>query len=123
MEELRIETSQPADKIRPGGQFCGTVHWQLPSEPEKLELVLFWRTEGKGTQDAGVEQVQEFERPGRNGEREFCFTLPAGPYSVSSRFLSVVWAVEASVSPGDVVDRHDFVLSPTGAEIVLMEPL
>lgn len=78
---------------------------------------LFWYTRGKGTQDVVVVQEETFPAPGAQDERKFSFRLPAGPYSFSGRLISLLWAVEVVVQPGDESGRTEFTVSPTGDEI------
>ena len=52
-------------------------------------------------------------------QRDFTLPLPREPYSFSGTLISVTWAIELIVEPGEHVERREFVLSATGQEITL----
>jgi hypothetical protein len=88
---------------------------------EYLELALFWHTKGKGTQDIGIAETLRFDNPALEEERLFNMPLPAGPYSFSSKLISIVWSLELTDPDGKSAYQKDFVLSPTQQEIVCTE--
>jgi hypothetical protein len=108
--------------FRPGEAVAGAADWRLEAAPERVEVRLFWYTQGKGTQDVGIVDRQTFERPGQEASQGFRFRLPEGPYSFSGKLISLAWAVEvvaeAAGGEGEVA-RREIVVSPTGGEILL----
>jgi hypothetical protein len=104
--------------FKPGDRIDGRVSWQLERPPESAELRLFWYTKGKGTQDVENVDSASFATPQIHDERLFSFTLPAQPFSFSGQLISIVWALELLVEPGGHVERLEFVMSPTGREVV-----
>lgn len=101
----------------PGEPITGDVAWDIPGKLDKVTLRLFWRTEGKGTQDVGVVAEEVFDLVSSRESRAFSFKGVAGPYSFSGNLVSILWAVEAIASPGDEVARAELTLSPTGQEV------
>ena len=118
-EFILVETHDGATSFRPGDVVEGTVRWQLPSAPRKIELRLFWCTEGKGDQDVGVVETVPFANPGAADRRAFRVRLPEGPYSFSGKLITLSWGLEAVSQPGDRAGRVGITLSPTGEEIRL----
>ena len=121
MNSLRIATQQQRKSFRPGDQVCGAAGWELEEQPKAAEVRLFWYTAGNGTRDAQVVAQQAFEAPKSNDERSFQFTLPEAPYSFSGKLISLIWAVELVIQPGDQAERVEITVSPTGEEMVLSE--
>jgi hypothetical protein len=105
----------------PGETIDGRVSWQADEAPESAELRLFWYTRGKGTQDVGAVGSVPFATPQMNDSRSFALALPRDPFSFSGKLISIVWALELIVEPGSNVERQEFVMSPTGAEVVVGE--
>ena len=95
--------------------------WQVDDPPQSAELRLFWYTSGKGTQDVGNVETVVFQTPQTHDDRTFSLTLPREPYSFSGKLISIVWALELIVEPGANVERQEFVMSASGAEVVLGE--
>ncbi len=84
---------------RPGERVEGQAGWQLAKTPRKARIRLFWRTEGKGTEDLTIVAEQPVESPQAAQLVDFAFDLPPMPYSYHGVMLSIRWGVEA------VVDR------------------
>lgn len=120
MNELKVRVEGDKLAFQPGEEVRGEASWSLDDDPRSVELRLFWRTEGKGTQDIGVVETVPFESPGRKDLRPFRVRLPAGPYSFSGTLVSVVWALELVAEPGGA-GRIDVVVSPTRNEVRLIE--
>lgn len=114
---LSIETTESQNRFRPSETIRGTVSWRLDADPHKLELRLFWYTRGKGDQD--VEVVDRLSLDAAAGRRDFSFMLPGEPYSFSGKFISLVWALELVSAEPEETCRFEFVMSPTGEEILL----
>jgi len=107
----------------PGEDICGRARWDLEDNPDCLEISLFWRTRGKGTEDIGLAQTIKFENPGINGVKDFRLTAPSGPYSFSGKLISIVWAVELATVKGKNSVRKEITISTTGREIVCTEQI
>lgn len=117
MSELGITLDQGRNTFAPRDKISGKVAWRLDAPPEKIEIRLFWFTQGKGTRDVGIVETAAVENPPASGEKLFAFTVPDGPASFSGRLVSVCWAIEAVAEPGDKSIRIDLVVSPLGREI------
>jgi len=118
---LQIETEGGKMEYLPGETVSGSVRWELNEPVEALEVRLFWYTRGKGTQDVAVEATQRILSPALQGAESFGFALPEAPYSFSGKLISVLWAVEIVTLPAAEAERVEFVMSPTGKEILLPE--
>jgi hypothetical protein len=118
MSELEIKTRGDKINFLPGEEIAGQVSWLLDS-PSRIELRLFWRTEGKGTKDVQVVERINFDNLKRQESREFKFQLPDAPYSFSGKLISLIWALELVVASTDEAERLEIVLSPTNSEILL----
>jgi len=121
MSALRIDISGGQRVCKPGETIGGRVTWQVDEAPQSAELRLFWYTSGKGTRDIGNVDSVVFQTPQMNDDRTFSLTLPREPYSFSGKLISIVWALELIVEPGSNVARQEFVMSPSGREVVLGE--
>ena len=119
MSRLEISTEAGRLAFHPGEELRGTASWSLETPPTKVELRLFWRTEGKGSQDVGVVETVAFDGAGPEERREFRLRLPNGPYSFSGKLISLIWALELVAEPGADAGRQDITISPTGRELVI----
>lgn len=117
MNGLHIDITDHQQSFLPGQILSGTVHWDNQRSAKDASLRLLWYTEGKGTEDIGIVESVEYEGAQLSDRYAFEFTLPIGPYTFSGRLISLVWALELQV--GKEWLRHEFVLSPTGNEILL----
>lgn len=121
MSTLRIDIDGGQRAFKPGETIRGRVTWQVDEPPQSAEVRLFWYTSGKGTQDVENVGSVALQTPQPNDDRTFSLTLPRQPFSCSGKLVSIVWALELIVEPGSNVERLQFVLSPTGSEVVLGE--
>ncbi len=119
MNQLKIGTRENRANFRPGEELQGAAGWELEKRPELVEVRLIWFTRGKGTEDVGVVETVRFEQPQAAEARPFQLSLPAQPYSFSGKLISLVWALELVALPGRQSARFEFVLAPTGQEVVL----
>jgi hypothetical protein len=117
--EIDLSLAGGRASFAPGEILEADALWALSVAPKTVEARLFWHTRGKGTEDIGLVQRESVATPISAGEHRFRFTLPAGPYSFSGKLISVLWAIELVAEPGGQVARCEFVLSPSGKEIVL----
>jgi hypothetical protein len=118
---LQISTDGGKTGYLPGETVSGSVRWQFEQQAEGIDVRLFWYTQGKGTRDVGVSDSQRIKAPPLAGRESFSFVLPDAPYSFSGKLISLLWAVEAVVHPGDEAGIVEIVMSPDGGEIVLPE--
>lgn len=117
MSVLDLQTEGGNTWFTPGSTVSCTASWHLDREIEKLELRLFWYTEGKGTQDVAVVYRGAVEHPESSGHRSFEFRLPSGPYSFSGTLITLRWAIELVALPGEETARLDLLVSPAPVEI------
>jgi hypothetical protein len=119
MTELTIELTEDRAGFVPGEEVSGTVSWSTEQTGEELQLRLFWFTRGKGTEDAGIVEKLQFDRPSPHETRPFRFRLPAGPYSFSGQLISLVWALELVASGSKTVVRREIEVGPDRREVRL----
>ena len=111
MAELRIQTRDGGVHYAPGETIEGIVSWNL-DHVKSAALRLFWRTEGKGTQDIGLSAEMPFDQPRPADERAFRFTVPQGPWSYDGKLVAIVWALELETEPGGQMESLELVVSP-----------
>src|SRR5882672_9262525 len=114
MTRILLEMAGGKTKYRPGEAVEGVAFWELDAAPIAIELRLFWRTQGKGTVDVEVVQSMPVAKPAAKDRKPFRFPLPAGPYSVSGKLVSIVWGVELVAEPSVDASSVEIVVSPTG---------
>jgi hypothetical protein len=122
MDQLDISLRQDKTDYAPHETVAGDIRWRLEASPRRIEISLLWYTSGKGTRDVGVIGTLAIDEPNSVGTKDFAFTLPEGPYTFSGKLISLVWAIEATCSPGDNTVRQQIVVSPTRQEIALNSP-
>lgn len=104
---LEVEPAAAPDGVfRPGDPIRVTARFETasPWEVAYAEVILFWRTSGKGTRDEGVAAIW---RPLRAGERvdvgaiepSFTFVAPPLPPSYAGRLLKIEWFAGLYVRP------------------------
>jgi hypothetical protein len=123
MQDLRVEIEGGKRNFSPGDFIAGVASWTADKVPNSAELRLFWYTQGKGTQDVGVVNTMTLNTPGLQDRRDFRLPLPQEPYSCSGKLVSIVWAIELILEPGRRAARTEFVMGPSGAEVVLGETI
>ena len=121
MSKLKLATRDEQTAFRPGEEITGAIGWERDQPPASVEVRLFWRTRGKGTEDTHVAQTISFPNPQPAEARPFQFRAPDGPYSFSGKLISLIWALELVVEPGTETTLMELVISPTGREILLPE--
>lgn len=110
--EIHLEKTSFA----PGGIIRGSVHWTREDPPRSAEVRLFWYTLGKGDRDSETAAAVVLDHPQASDRRDFQFTAPAFPPSMSGKLVSVLWAVECLVEPGAAAST-DIVIAPDSLEI------
>jgi hypothetical protein len=119
MNALTIEITGNRLQYHPGEEVTGKVTWELDVNPKAVELRLFWFTRGKGTADVNVIQTVRFDAPRSYEQRDFRVRLPEAPFSFSGKLISLIWALELVILPGNDSARTELTMSPTGQEILL----
>lgn len=119
MTNLSIDLTDDRSSFAPGEEISGKVSWSADEPPRKVELRLFWFTRGKGTEDAGLVETVVFDQPLPHEARSFRVRLPGAPYSFSGQLISLVWALELVVAPGNKVTRREIVVGPGRIEVKL----
>lgn len=122
MNQLDITLCQDKIDYAPREKVEGSLGWRLKTPPRRIEATLLWHTSGKGTRDAGAIETVTIDNPDSVGSKDFAFTLPEGPYTFSGKLISLVWAIEATCSPGDKTVRQEILVSPTRRQIILRGP-
>lgn len=121
MSNLEIQIEENKTNFRPGEEIRGSVLWSFDNAPVPLELSLFWRTEGKGTQDIGIVETISIETPGASGQKDFKFTVPTSPSSFAGKLISIIWALELATTKGSDSLRKEITISPSGRKIICSE--
>lgn len=119
MSQLKLATRDDRTAFRPGEEIVGAAGWQLDGPPKSVEVRLFWFTRGQGIQDVEVVDTVRFEHPQAQEARPFRFIAPAEPYSFTGKLITLVWALELVVQPGDRLARLELTISPTGEPLRL----
>jgi hypothetical protein len=118
-ESLRIEFEDNKHAFRPGDQINGRVEWTVDEIPTRAAVCLCWSTRGKGSEDSEIVSEHVLENPRSNDSRPFSFLAPDHPYSFSGQLISLIWAVELDLEPGDLCDRAEITIGPDGREVEL----
>lgn len=116
---MEIVIAENRNAFTHGENIGGLLRWNLDQAPRWLELRLFWYTEGKGTQNVGVEAQQRFTDLSISGERPFQFIAPAHPPSCSGKLVSIRWALELVSNDAHEIARVEVVIAPDAREIML----
>jgi hypothetical protein len=119
VHDLHVDITDGRRNFSPGETLTGRASWTADPVPSSAELRLFWYTRGKGTQDVGVVESVPLASPQVSDRRDFRFVLPHEPYSCSGSLVSIVWALELIIEPGTRASRVEFIMAPSGAEVVL----
>ena len=114
MIKIQLENAEAA--YRPGDTISGSVEWS-EEEGDALEARLIWFTRGKGDRDFEMVAVQHVANYGQSGNERFQFTAPHRPRSFSGKLVSLQWAIEAIVFPGQNNTLKNLTISNSGKEI------
>lgn len=118
MKSSGITLNQVKKQFAPFERIEGRVTWNLDQVPKHLEIRLFWFTDGKGNEEFGVIDILRLQTI-QQGEAEFSFDLPEGPYSFSGNLITLIWGLELVANPGGSLSLETFVLSPMRQELRL----
>jgi hypothetical protein len=117
MNALTLTFQQDLTRYFPGEHLRGTVNWQLEKEEKQLSVHLLWHTSGESVVNRSSVETLNWESPGRQGERDFTFTLPEGPHSFQGQLITLHWSVEVVARKNKHSEQREFTLSPTGEPI------
>lgn len=117
MSWMTLSLEKDRQWFEPGSNLEGKLAWSFDTEADRLELRLFWYTEGRGTQDVRIVADKVLEAPGSNGSRDFRFRVPEAPYSFSGQLISLKWAIEAIAEPENLVERIELLIGPRPVEV------
>ena len=118
-DSISIQLDQESSEFLPGSIISGKVIWTAAAATQKIEIRLFWFTEGRGSQDIELAEERSWDAQGL-AEQGFEFTLPLEPYSFSGKLISLQWALEAVTLPKESsTAKKIFTLSPNGKELIL----
>lgn len=115
---LSIDLTDNRTSLQPGEFISGQASWQV-DRAKSVQIRLFWYTSGKGTRDVQIINSITIDDPQPAGRSDYRFQLPGEPYSFSGKLISLIWAVELVIEPGDHSARAEFTMTPAGAEILL----
>ena len=115
---VKIEIAGGKTGFRPGEVLEGEVVLTGPAVPADVEVLLHWRTEGKGTRDTKI--AERLKLGHCTGERTpFKLKLPDAPYSFSGKLVSLVWSIQAATNRSARSDDIRLTISPSGGELLL----
>lgn len=117
--KLQIGLRENRRAFHPGEELAGAVLWEVDQPPRQAELRLLWFTRGKGTEDLSVVETVHFDAPQAGDTRPFQLRAPEAPHSFSGKLISLLWALELVLDPGDHCERVELVIAPDGREILL----
>ena len=116
---LAIELKQK--NVTPGGRLEGNISLILPAGTgiASADLIVFWRTEGRGTTDEAIALSEALPWNGLPAggqiEHSFSVRVPQIPWTYHGRLIKIHWYVGVYVKPlrGREVGRDvEFVLHP-----------
>jgi len=119
MNQLRLGLRENRTAFAPGETLAGAADWTCDQPPTSAEVRLCWLTQGKGTEDAEIVETVTFDSPKATDLRPFSFVAPEAPYSFSGKLISLLWAVELVLEPGEVCERVEIVIAPDGREVLI----
>ncbi len=114
---IQLRDNQTA--FAPNEQISGQVTWQLETAPQNAELRLVWGTSGRGNRDFSVVETIPFSNPQATESRTFTFTAPNGPYSFSGKLITLTWAIELAIEPGNQLVGQEITIAPGGHAVLL----
>jgi hypothetical protein len=118
-DQLAIFLPENRAAFRPREVLAVTLMWAFDDVPQRIDVRLFWRTQGKGTEDVNVVRQVPVSSTTAAGEQVINLPLPDEPWSFSGKLISLSWGAEVVVMPGGQNARCEFVLGPNGQEILL----
>lgn len=102
---MNISVELATHAVAPGEAVTGRATLNLPGPTaiENAEVMLYWRTEGRGTEDTGVGASETFIKAEQtlNGQviHEFTIRAPLLPWTYYGQLLKIHWWVGVFVKP------------------------
>lgn len=96
---LAIEIEKPGRAFQPGETIRGRAKVGAPAtwKAEYLELAIFWRTEGRGTEDTASVFQEKLHMESvlipPDFEHRFSAPLPDMPWTYHGKLIKIHWAV------------------------------
>ncbi len=119
MSPLSIQIDGNKTVYCPGETLRGAIRWQYDDRPGRIELRLFWFTEGPGPDDIGIVDTLVQDDPSPADTRSFQFRVPAGPYSYDGKSFHIRWALELLAPDRKDHTRLGLIVSPTTQPIAI----
>ncbi|MCB2155912.1 hypothetical protein KQI84_13600 [bacterium] len=97
--KVNIELDNEQTTFRPGERISGRVSVEAPSmwEADFLELIIFWRTEGRGTEDTASILHEKYHDGMQNVspqfQQSFAVQLPDMPWTYYGDLIKIHWYV------------------------------
>ncbi len=118
---MNAEIIPESTQYRPGETIQGRVAWETGPALRLAELRLFWFTRGQGNVDTETVETVSFDHPLSSDVREFSMTAPEFPFSFTGELISLHWALELILEPGES-RMQELVIAPEGRAIVFHPP-
>ncbi len=115
---LTVELFDGVSTFRPGDRVDGLVSWEFGEKPKWVEVRLYWRTAGKGDEDAVIVEVMKIDEPEAMDAKAFSFVAPDGPFSYRGQLIEIMWGIEAVAYGIKETANADMTLSSTGNAVV-----
>ena len=111
---ISVEFADGRAWCRPGGNLRGRVRIKAGTEwrADYIDLVIFWRTEGMGTEDKGIVWKETPINGGQSVpadfDHPFAVELPQIPWSFRGHHIKIRWfvGVYANPKPGAEIGRE-----------------
>ncbi|MBA3457755.1 MAG: hypothetical protein H0T42_32030 [Deltaproteobacteria bacterium] len=102
--------------VDPGDPITGVVRWS--ATVESLEVLLRWKTSGKGDTDTEIVARAPLVIADQACEARFALTAPEQPVSFSGTLISLTYYVRVEDTAGGVFET-EIVIAPGGKEVRL----
>jgi hypothetical protein len=102
--------------FEPGEHLRGKIKVDASLLTQKVEILLFWKTSGKGTEDKELARHLEYDSMDFE-ELSFDIDLPLTPYSFTGRLMTVSWYIEVACGKKKASER--IMIAPNGEEVNL----
>ncbi len=118
---LAIRFDDDRTSYSPGETVRGRALWLYDKAPERIEVRLFWYTQGKGDRDLGIADTVEIDCAGAAaGDQPFALQLPDRPWSFQGKLITLTWSVEIVSLPKDEAEDFDIEVGPDAARVDLL---
>jgi hypothetical protein len=89
-------------ELSSGDRLSGRVLWKGDQLPKEVQLVVQWRTEGRGSIDQT--KVHKIILPPEGGN--FSYQIPpTGPYSYDGQLIRIIWEAQAIAKVGGMLTQ------------------